>query len=364
MKRFGKGRTLILLIALTFLIAGCGNSGTNSSSGSNSPTAAPADTSTETAAPSTSEATKHYEGVTLTLGIQPAPGPYALARSKGWFEEEFGKVGVKVEFAEFQTGPPMTEAIAANRLDFAGLGNLPVVTAQAADIKFTEISNIIEGKNNVAIIVPKGSKITKAEELKGKKIAVAKGSNAYNFLYRGLDKVGLKPTDVEVIQLQPNEAQPAFETGAVDAWATWDPYITTNVLTGKATILTDGETLGVLSPSFLIVRTKLAQDFPELVTTFLKVYEQARVWESQHEDEANKLYAEQFQIDETVLKALRERNAAVNLPISPEVIEQQQQTADFQFEQQTIRKKIDTSTIVDNQFIEQAIKDAAQEPRP
>lgn len=150
-----------MLIALTFLIAGCGNSRTNSSSGSNSPTAAPADTSTETAAPSTSEATKHYEGVTLTLGIQPAPGPYALARSKGWFEEEFGKVGVKVEFAEFQTGPPMTEAIAANRLDFAGLGNLPVVTAQAADIKFTEISNIIEGKTMLPSLYLRAARLQK-----------------------------------------------------------------------------------------------------------------------------------------------------------------------------------------------------------
>ncbi|MDF2926707.1 MAG: sulfonate transporter substrate-binding protein [Paenibacillaceae bacterium] len=366
MQRFRKNSVVTLLTALAFLAAGCGSNGSGSSaSPSGSPSAAPA-SSAPAASPSaqaSAAAKSSHEGLTVTLGIQPGPGPYSLARKKGWFEEEYAKVGVKVEWAEFQSGPPMTEAIAANRLDFAGLGNLPVVTAQAADIGFTEISQIIDGKTNVAIIVPKGSKITKIEELKGKKVAVAKGSNAFNFLYLGLDKAGLKPTDLEIIQLQPNEAQPAFETGGVDAWATWDPYITTNVISGKGTVLTDGQTLGVLSPSFLIARTKLAQEHPDLVTAFLKVYEQARVWEGTHLEEANKLYAEQFQVNAAVIQELRKRAQPINLPISKEVIEQQQKTADFQFDQKTIRKKIDVSKVVDNTFIEQAIKDAAKEPK-
>lgn len=346
-------------LGLALLASGCGNTKDNGAASPSPAASAPAAAASASPAPTA----KNYNGLTLTLGIQPGPGPYSLAREKGWFEEEFAKSGVKVEWAEFQSGPPMTEAIAANRLDFAGLGNLPVVTAQAADIGFVEISQIIDGKTNVAIIVPKGSKITKLEELKGKKVAVAKGSNAFNFLYLGLDKAGLKPTDVEVIQLQPNEAQPAFEAGNVDAWATWDPYITTNVLTGKGTVLTDGQTLGVLSPSFLIARSKLAAEHPELVTRFLKVYEQARVWEGAHLDEANKLYAAKFQVNEAVIKSLRERSSPINLPISKEIIEQQQKTADFQLEQKTIRKKIDASAVVDNKFIEQAIKDAAKEPK-
>lgn len=364
MKLFKKSKTWMVLTALTLLVAGCGSNGASSSDSANTTATAKAEASTPaaSAAPS-SAAAKDYDGLTLTIGIQPGPGSYALARSKGWFEEEFGKVGVKVKWAEFQSGPPMTEAIAAGRLDFAGLGNLPVITAQAADIGFTEIANIIDGKNNVAIIVPKDSTITKIEDLKGKKVAVAKGSNAFNFLYRGLDKAGLKASDLEIIQLQPNEAQPAFETGGVDAWATWDPYITTNVLSGKAKVLTDGEALGVLSPSFLIARTKLAEEHPELITTFLKVYEQARVWENAHLDEAIKTYAEQFQVDAAVIKALRDRVTPINLPISDEVIASQQATADFQLKEKTIRKQIDVSKVVDNQFIEQAIKDAAADPK-
>lgn len=361
MRKSGAWKIMSIVAALgglALVAAGCGDNAENNAGSS----PAPAQTAA-VASPSPEATAKNYNGLTLNLGIQPGPGPYSLAREKGWFEEEFAKDGIKVEWAEFQSGPPMTEAIAADRLDFAGLGNLPVVTAQAADIGFVEISQIIDGKTNVAIIVPADSAIAKIEELKGKKVAVAKGSNAFNFLYLGLDLAGLKPTDLEIIQLQPNEAQPAFETGGVDVWATWDPYITTNVLTGKGKVLTDGETLGVLSPSFLIARSKLAAEHPELITRFLKVYEQARVWETNNLDEAVKLYADKFQVDAAVIKTLRERSVPINLPISQEIIDQQQKTADFQFEQKTIRKQVDVSTVVNNSFIEQAIKDAAAEPK-
>ena len=56
---------------------------------------------------------------------------------------------------------------------------------------------------------------------------MAKGSSAFNLLYRALDKEDINAKDVNVIQLQPDEAQPAFESGSVDAWAIWDPHIVT-----------------------------------------------------------------------------------------------------------------------------------------
>ena len=63
------------------------------------------------------------------------------------------------------------------------------------------------------------------KDLKGKKVAVAKGSSGFDLLYHGIDKAGLKPEDVELIQLQPDEALPAFESGAIDAWAIWEPFV-------------------------------------------------------------------------------------------------------------------------------------------
>lgn len=337
---------LSAVLGLSLLLAGCSNNNDDSASGKTSAKAGGADKN---------------KGITVTLGIQPGAGPYFLARKKGWFEEEFAKTGAKVKWAEFQSGPPMTEAIAANRLDFAGLGNLPVVAAQAADIPFLEISQILDGKNNTAIIVPKDSKIQTVDDLKGKKIAVAKGSNAYNFLYRGLSQANLKTDDLNVIQLQPNEAQPAFETGGVDAWAVWDPYISTNVQSGKARILTDGEHLGVISPSFLIVRSKFAKEHPDLVVAYLKVYEKARLWEEQHFDETVAFYADELKVDGSIISAGLKRSKTINIPISQDTIDEQQKTADFQYSLKNIRVKIDTSKVVDNQYIEKALKETAAE---
>lgn len=296
------------------------------------------------------------QGSVVRIGVQGSGGLFGKAREEQWFEKEFAKHGVTVEWAEFQSGPPMTEAMASNRLDFAGLGNMPIIAAQAADISFKVISQSLEGKNNVAIIVPADSPAQSISDLKGKKVAVTKGSNAFNFLYRGLNAEGISASDVEVIQLQPDETQPAFESGSVDAWATWDPYITLNTLTGKAKILTDGEKLGILSPSFNIVRKEFADKNPDLVTLYLKVLNDALAWEKEHEDEAIQRYADERGIPVDVIKGTFDRARQINIPVSDAIIEEQQKTADFQYEQKTIRKKIEVKSVFDNQYIEKALQ--------
>lgn len=298
-----------------------------------------------------------YEGLTVKLGVQGSGGLFGKAREEKWFETEFEKLGVKVEWAEFLSGPPMTEAMASNKLDFAGLGNMPVVAAQAAGIPIKVISQALDGKNNVAIIVPANSEIQSLADLKGKKVAVAKGSNAYNFLYRSLDDASLKDSDMEIIQLQADEAQPAFESGGVDAWATWDPYITINTLTGKAKVLTDGEQLGILSPSFYIVREEFATKYPELVTLYLKVLNKSLAWEDANLDEALERYAAERNIPVEVIKGTLERSKSINIPVSDDIVIELQKTADFQFESKNIRKQIDVSQIIDNQYIDAASKD-------
>ncbi|AIQ75624.1 MULTISPECIES: aliphatic sulfonate ABC transporter substrate-binding protein [Paenibacillus] len=298
-----------------------------------------------------------YEGVTIKIGVQGSGGMFGKAREEKWYEQEFDKLGVKVEWTEFQSGPPMTEAIASNKLDIATLGNMPVIAAQAAGIPIKIISQVLEGTNNVALLVPSSSTAQKLEDLKGKKIAVTKGSNAYNFLYRGIEESGLKEADFEIIQLQPDEAQPAFETGGVDAWATWDPYITLNALTGKGKVLTDGEQLGVLSPSFVISRSAFAEKYPELVTLYLKVTNKAIAWETDNRAEATERYAAERNIPAAVIEGTFERSQMINIPISDAVVEELQKTANFQFNIKNIRKEIEVSKITDNQYIEAALKE-------
>ncbi|NEU60287.1 aliphatic sulfonate ABC transporter substrate-binding protein [Paenibacillus sp. ALJ109b] len=297
------------------------------------------------------------QNVTVKIGIQGSGGLFGKAREEKWFEQEFEKTGAKVEWIEFQSGPPMTEAIASNKLDIASLGNMPIIAAQAANIPFKIVSQVLDGKNNVAIIVPAGSTAQSLSDLKGKKIAVTKGSNAYNFLYRGLEKSGLTDKDFEIIQLQPDETQSAFETGSVDAWATWDPYITLNTLTGKGKVLSDGEQLGVLSPSFTIAGTGFAEEHPELVTLYLKVVNKALKWESEHETEAIDRYAAERNVPASVISGTFERSRMINTSVNQNIVEEMQQTADFQYKVKNIRNQVVVKTITENQYIDAALKD-------
>src|SRR5690606_18289590 len=128
--------------------------------------------------------------------------------------------------------------------------------------------------------------------LKGKKVAVAKGSSAYGLLYRLLEKENIKPAELEIIQLQPDEAQPAFETGKVDAWAIWEPYQSIQAVKNSAKVIASGETIGTFSPGFQIVRTQFAKEHPELVELYLKVTEKATRWQLENKDEATEIYAD------------------------------------------------------------------------
>jgi ABC transporter, substrate-binding protein, aliphatic sulfonates family len=352
-KRYG---LIAVILVLVLIAAGCGNSNKNANGGSDAKPSESANASAGSSASEPASEQPSYDGVTVKIGVQGKGGLFGKAQEEKWFETAFEALGAKVEWVEFQSGPPMIEAMASNHLDFAGMGNMPPISAQAAGVEFKIVSQLLDGKNNVAIIVPTESEIKSIADLKGKKVAVTKGSNAYNFLYRVLEKAGLKESDIQEIQLQPDETQPSFEGGKVDAWAVWDPYISLNTLSGKARVLADGESEGVLSPSFQLVRGDFAKEYPELVTLYLKTFEQALQWEKSNQDEAFQRYADERSIPLELVKGIQSRSASINIPVSDEIIAGQQDTADFQFGLGTIRKQINVSEVFDNQYIEEALK--------
>ena len=135
----------------------------------------------------------------IRIGIQQSLSPLLLAKEKGWFEQSFEKEGVKVKWVEFQSGPPQFEGLAANQLDFSQVGNSPVIAGQAAGIDFKEIGLSQDGLKANGILVNKNSEIQKVEDLKGKKIAVAKGSSGFDFFFFFLDQAGLSVKDVQII---------------------------------------------------------------------------------------------------------------------------------------------------------------------
>ncbi len=100
-------------------------------------------------------------------------------------------------------------------------------------------------------------------DLEGKKVAVAKVV-VHLVCYMRRLKEGVNPSKVEVIQLQPDEAQPAFENGSVDAWATWEPFVSYQTVGNGATPLVKGIEVGTYGSMFTIARTAFTEENPEL----------------------------------------------------------------------------------------------------
>jgi sulfonate transport system substrate-binding protein len=85
-----------------------------------------------------------------------------------------------------------------------------------------------------------GSPIHSVTDLRGKRVALNRGSNVHNLLVRVLQANGMSITDVNAIYLKPSDARPAFENGAVDAWVQWDPYLAAAETALKTRRIADG----------------------------------------------------------------------------------------------------------------------------
>ncbi|MDQ0230107.1 aliphatic sulfonate ABC transporter substrate-binding protein [Metabacillus malikii] len=303
---------------------------------------------------------KKKEEIIINIGVQGKIGILPYARENKIFEEAFEKVGVKVTWNEFASGPPHFEALASERIDFGAVGGTPVIAGQSGDVDFKAIAVTSDGKKGNTIIVPKGSSIDNLKDLKGKKIGVAKGSSAYNFLYMAIAKANLTDKEIEIIQLQPDEARPALDNGSIDAWSIWEPYATTAVYQTGAKVLVTGEDLNINAPSFLIARTRFTEEHSDLTILFLKTYEEVRQHFSKNIDEISKELAESQKLDVEIIQNVLTNSEYILSPTTDEFAKAHQEQADFLYSVGGIDNKLETSKVIENKYVEQALDQIAE----
>lgn len=294
--------------------------------------------------------------VTVNIAINGGLNLLSIAKNKGFFEEAFSKVNADVKWNEFQSSVPLLEGVVSNRVDFSFIGDGTVVTGKAANSPFTVISVTgVEGNQNSVIVKP-GSKIQSIADLKGKTIAVAKGSSGHIFLIKALEKNGLSEDDVKLVQLQPDEANPAFQSGSVNAWAIWDPIVTMETQAGHARILESVKSMGFVAPAVMIGRDKFLKDHPDLTALYLKVYQQTVEWVKANMDEAVTILATEKKMDPELVRTLLENTHYINEPVSGEVEAAMQSTADILAATGTVDTKVDISKVYDNSYLSEALK--------
>lgn len=165
----------------------------------------------------------HAQDKTVRIGFQKY-GKLVLLKSKGSLEPKLKALGYSVKWSEFNAGPALLEAINVGALDFGNTGEAPPIFAQAAGAPIRYIAFEPPAPKGEAILVPKDSPLKSVADLKGKKVALNKGSNVHYLLVKALEKANVKYADITPVFLAPADARAAFERGAVDAWVIWDPF--------------------------------------------------------------------------------------------------------------------------------------------
>jgi sulfonate transport system substrate-binding protein len=175
---------------------------------------------------------------TLRIGYQK--GPLSLLKARGTLEQKLASLGVRVTWTEFPSGPPQLEALNAGAIDFGDVGEAPPIFALAAGAPLVYCAQGRARPSAEAVVVPKTSPVTNFAALRGKRIALTKGSNTHFLLVRLLQAAGLGYADVQPVWLSPVDARAAFERGAVDAWIIWDPFLAAVQRSFGARIIADG----------------------------------------------------------------------------------------------------------------------------
>jgi len=250
-----------------------------------------------------------------------------LVKWRGLLAKALGARGVTIQWAEFPTGPAVIEAINADQLDLGFVGEAPPIFGQATSEALVYLATEPPAPRSEAIVVKNGSAIRGLQDLKGKTIAFNKGSNVQYLVAQALQHAGLRYEDVKAVFLAPADARAAFESGTVDAWAVWDPYLASAEVGFDAHVIANAEGLAK-NYLFYVGRRELAEQNPVLTHDILDQIAATDVWVSGHLDETASYLAPLLGIDPRAMSLSVHRATWGVLPIDDQIVASQQRIAD------------------------------------
>lgn len=280
----------------------------------------------------------------LRIGFQKSAVNLVILKQQGALEKRFP--GSKVSWVEFPAGPQLLEALAVGSLEFGLTGDSPPVFAQAAGKDLLYVGAEPPKPLSSAILVKPDAPIRTLADLKGKKIALQKGSSAHYLVVRALDKAGLQWSDITPAYLPPSDARAAFERGSVDAWAIWDPYYAATELDIKPRVLTTGKDLSN-NNSFYLASRPLVEQHPQTVQALLEELTRADAYVQSHRKEAAQAISDFSGLNlATVHLFISRRPVSPTAPLGPALVADQQRVADAFLRLGLIPKPVQVAEIV------------------
>jgi sulfonate transport system substrate-binding protein len=282
--------------------------------------------------------------IKLRIGFQKSSTLIAILKARGSLEKAVAPLNVRIEWGEFASGLPLTEALNAGAVDFsADVADTVPVFAQAANASFVYVAQETPSPSAQAVIVHRDAPIHTLDDLRGKRIAVTKAAGSHYLLLAALARAKLTPADVKISYLAPADARAAFERNDVDAWFAWDPYVASVELDPGARILLRGDGLASYQRYYL-ASAPFAQKYPQIIDLVFRQLAEAGVWTKAHPQEAAKILAPVWGLDQaTVERANTRRTYAVRAVVAKNFGEQQA-IADTFYQAKLLPRPVDTAS--------------------
>ncbi|HZO92573.1 MAG TPA: aliphatic sulfonate ABC transporter substrate-binding protein [Candidatus Baltobacteraceae bacterium] len=231
--------------------------------------------------------------------------PSLVLKRNGWLEEALRPHGVAVDWVLSLGSNKANQFLQAGVVQFGSTAGSAALLARANGSPIQTVF-LYSRPEWTALVVAKGSPLRNVRELRGKRVAATRGTDPWFFLLRSLDANGLRPGDVELVDLQHPDGRTALERGQVDAWAGLDPHMAASQLDAGSRLLYRNlafNTFGALN-----ARTDFLAEQPEIARIVIAAYERARAYAATHVDEVATILSEASHLDRRVaLLQLRER---------------------------------------------------------
>ncbi|WP_242006200.1 ABC transporter substrate-binding protein [Acetobacter estunensis] len=235
----------------------------------------------------------------------------------------------RIRWVEFEAAAPLLQALGARAVDTGIAGDGPFIFAWGAGlpIKAAWLIPPRGGGKATAVIAPEGSSITNAAQLSGKRIATGRGSIGHLLLLRLLATGAIPAPAPKIVFLLPAQAKAALDTQRVEAWSTWEPYVSLAVVSGHGHVVVDAAGL-MPNNSFFVANTEALVSKRVLLADFYRRITAAYAWGTQHQAEYARILARQTGIPEDVAVSVAEKLIATPAPVTPDVIRDEATVAD------------------------------------
>ena len=258
----------------------------------------------------------------------------------------------RLEWSQFSAAAPLLEALNADAVDLAFVGDAPATFAMAAGLRARIIAPVRTSGAGTAVMVPPDSPIRTTADLRGRSIATNRGSIGHALVLAVAEAQGWRQSDIKFVNLLPTEAKTALSAGAVDAWCSWGVYVAQARLVDRARVVVDGGNGLLTGLSYLVASDGAIARRRAALLDFCRRLAVARRWADTHRDEYARVLAAEIGVSQPVARLVFDTDTPLPVPIDAQVVADEQRTADRYLAAGIVRTRLDAARLFDASFNE------------